>query len=253
MNSTTQYKDYYRSECISFVYFWERRKRRKHIYFKINPDSSVLILVPLMASKNQILRAIDANKEWLRDQLNIQRGKVSVKPKRWMSGEVFTFLNQQFILVTFINIKQNDWHIKRKNIRVDKDYWYLDIAPSWCVHTTQEFIKKKVIEHYKKEALIYLKDRVLFFEHKLNVKATKVRVRLAKSSWGTCSLKGVISFNWNIIMAPTEVVDYVVIHELAHLKEFNHSSRFWQLVASCDRRYKEKKIWLKENGYLLSL
>ncbi|WP_133627269.1 M48 family metallopeptidase [Fonticella tunisiensis] len=81
----------------------------------------------------------------------------------------------------------------------------------------------------------------------------RVVVKEQKSIWGSCSSRGNINFNWRLIMAPLSVIDYVVIHELCHLKHQDHSSKFWSLVEYVMPDYKEKKKWLRENGGRLKL
>ncbi|MBU0727650.1 M48 family metallopeptidase, partial [Patescibacteria group bacterium] len=72
------------------------------------------------------------------------------------------------------------------------------------------------------------------------------------SRWGSCSDRKNLNFNWKLIMAPIEIIDYVVVHEMCHLKQMNHSSKFWNLVAEKMPDYKELRKWLKDNRYLLT-
>ncbi|MCX6807530.1 MAG: M48 family metallopeptidase, partial [Patescibacteria group bacterium] len=82
-------------------------------------------------------------------------------------------------------------------------------------------------------------------------KYKQIRVTSAKKRWGSCSHKGNISFSWRLIMATPSIIDYVIVHELAHLREYNHSKKFWQFVAKIIPYYKEQRKWLKDNGYTL--
>ena len=79
----------------------------------------------------------------------------------------------------------------------------------------------------------------------------RVTLRKQKTRWGSCSSVGNLNFNWRLIMAPIEVIDYVVVHEICHLKEMNHSSHFWKLVEESISYHKKAKKWLKEYHYLL--
>lgn len=76
----------------------------------------------------------------------------------------------------------------------------------------------------------------------------RISIREQKTRWGSCSSKGNLNFNWRLIFAPEEVVDYIVVHELAHRKEMNHSRAFYDVVASVLPDYKVQEKWLKENG-----
>jgi predicted metal-dependent hydrolase len=82
----------------------------------------------------------------------------------------------------------------------------------------------------------------------LGVTYTQVRIREQRTRWGSCSARGTLSFNWRLALAPLEVLDYVVVHELCHLREPNHSSRFWRLVASRRPDWRRQRDWLTVNG-----
>jgi len=82
----------------------------------------------------------------------------------------------------------------------------------------------------------------------MGVAPNSISVRDYKSRWGSCSSKGEISYNWRIIIAPHQIVDYVVVHELCHLKHPNHSPEYWKSVKRVNPEYKEHRQWLKEHG-----
>ena len=81
----------------------------------------------------------------------------------------------------------------------------------------------------------------------------QVRINSAKTRWGSCGPGGVLNFTWRLVMAPLDVIDYVVVHELSHLRVKDHSSKFWKVVESISPEYKKHRKWLRENGEKLSL
>ena len=91
-------------------------------------------------------------------------------------------------------------------------------------------------------------ERSVLYAAKMSVEFKKIRLNSAKTRWGSCGPQGNLSFNWRLIHAPTEVLDYVVVHELAHLIERNHSRRFWAKVAEFCPEYEKARKWLRENG-----
>jgi len=99
----------------------------------------------------------------------------------------------------------------------------------------------------KKKAAQLITGRVAIKAGELGLLPKKVSIRGQKTRWGSCSSRGTVSFNWRLVMVPPEVLDYVVVHELIHLGEHNHSKRFWDKVAALDPRYKNHRSWLKEN------
>ena len=115
----------------------------------------------------------------------------------------------------------------------------------------QEVIRKKLEQWYIIKAKEIIHERLELFIAKIGVKITTVRFKNQKTRWGSCSQKGNLNFNWKLVMAPTYIVDYVVVHELCHLIQMNHSKEFWQQVGRQIPDYKERRKWLKENGIKL--
>ena len=114
-------------------------------------------------------------------------------------------------------------------------------------------IEGRLHEWYRLLALETLRDRVAHFAGQLSVTAKSVKVRTYKRRWGSCSAKGELSFNWRLIMAPGDVVDYVAAHEVAHLVHHNHSSEFWAVVARLLPGYRVQQTWLHKNDGLLDI
>jgi predicted metal-dependent hydrolase len=98
---------------------------------------------------------------------------------------------------------------------------------------------------YKKTALDLAKQRLEYFNKFYNFKYTKVSIRNQKTRWGSCSRRGTLVFNYKIALLPLEIADYIIVHELCHLGEFNHSRNFWTLVAQTIPNYKEIRRKLK--------
>lgn len=101
---------------------------------------------------------------------------------------------------------------------------------------------------YQQELSIYIKPKVILFSKKIQVEVNKIRIKKLKSRWGSCSDRKNLNFNLSLIKTPPFIIDYVMAHEVSHLKEMNHSPAFWEVVESIYPKYKEAKIWLKKNG-----
>lgn len=94
-------------------------------------------------------------------------------------------------------------------------------------------------------------QKTSYYASIMNVTYGRISIREQKTRWGSCSSQGNLNFNWRLIFAPEEVLDYIVVHELAHRLEMNHSSAFYAIVASVLPNYKETQKWLRENGHSL--
>ena len=113
-------------------------------------------------------------------------------------------------------------------------------------------IKSACVKIYRKTAGDYLRERVDLYSKKMGALPQAVKINGAKKRWGSCSSKRVLNFSWRLIMAEDEVIDYVVVHELAHLIRMDHSPRFWLIVENILPNYREHRRRLKELGDKLS-
>ena len=116
------------------------------------------------------------------------------------------------------------------------------------VYGSEAFSGRRLKDMLKKHMLEVCQRYVSHYTKVLNVSAKAVRVGEMKSRWGSCSASGRLAFNWRLVFAPEYVVAYLVAHEVAHLKEMNHSPRFWQQVALLCPSYMQARGWLKKNG-----
>ncbi|MEM0075183.1 MAG: M48 family metallopeptidase [Conexivisphaerales archaeon] len=112
---------------------------------------------------------------------------------------------------------------------------------------------KILYQWLKDRCSLMIKQSVWRISRQMNIEPSAIQIRDQRTRWGSCSSRGVLSFNFRIAFAPREVMDYVVVHELAHLVERNHSKRFWSLVAKNCNGYKEKRAWLRRNGRSLTI
>lgn len=116
-------------------------------------------------------------------------------------------------------------------------------------HRAEKASVKEELEHlYRREARDYFRERVAEKAEEMGVNFESIALRNQRTRWGSCSAKENLSFNWRLMMAPPKVVDYVIVHELAHLWEKNHTRRFWRIVKEHCAGYKECSAWLKENS-----
>lgn len=108
--------------------------------------------------------------------------------------------------------------------------------------------KKTFTDWYRNHALPIIEERVKIYKDMIGVNPKTIRVFDLKYRWGSCSSKGNLNLHWKTILTPMPIVDYVVVHELVHLKEKNHTQRFWEILATIIPDYEKRKEWLKVNG-----
>lgn len=115
-------------------------------------------------------------------------------------------------------------------------------------HVEDTSIKRALETLYRRKARERFEDRAEHFATDMSVEYEKIEVRNQRTKWGSCSTTGTLGLNWRLMMAPPEIVDYVVIHELAHLREPNHTDAFWSFLAEHDPDYQRHANWLEQNG-----
>ncbi len=126
-----------------------------------------------------------------------------------------------------------------------------DGDPVLLVSGNPEHISRRVLDFMKREARKVLDERTTHYSEKLGIRPRRLTVRDTASRWGSCSAQRSLSFSWRLILAPDFVLDYVVAHEVAHMKEMNHGPRFWKLVEMLGADVKRAQRWLSEHGTLL--
>ena len=136
----------------------------------------------------------------------------------------------------------------------DSDGWVVEVPAHISASDHQSYAHEFLEKWFKSHALVILKDRVKSYAHLMGDEPGIIRIRSPKGLWGSCHpIKRTLHFNWKIIMAPIEVIDYLVVHELSHLRVADHSQKFWARVERYCPGYKLRQEWLKRNGYQLRL
>ena len=215
------------------------RSKRRTIALQITPEAELVIRAPHKAPLETIHKFVREKMLWiLKKQRFIRENCKAPVEKQFIEGESFLYLGQQYKLSIIKEASEPLVFNGREFLLWEK---YLSAA------------REVFVWWYKKEAYNLIGRRVNFYANIAGLKYKGLKITSGKRRLGTCSLKGAINFSWRLMMTPMEVVDYVVVHELAHLREHNHSKRFWRNVQLLYPNYKQAKIWLKTNGYLLTI
>lgn len=207
------------------------KQKRKTLSLKVDNDWQVIVKVPNYASKKNVSDFLEKYKNWILEKQEF----VYKNTQKFEIWEKFLFFWEYFELKFSEKIKfKFDWKNFFSNIK------------------EEEKLKKEFIKFYKKEARNYISKKILEFCKTFDLTFDKLKITSANSRWWSCSSKKNINFSFRLILAPKTSIDYVIIHELAHLKEMNHSEKFWLIVDNYCRQvwlwdFKEHKKWLKEN------
>jgi len=215
-----------------------RRPRRKTVSIIIRSDNRVDVLAPSLMPAYLIHRFVKEKQAWIQKKLQFNTDiRSGYQPKTFTTGESFELIGRTYQLqITELN---TTIHIADNQL----------IAPD----QPPEKLKKSLITWYRQQADQHFQLRCQHFATAIAVTPASIGVKAYKSRWGSCHHDGRIYFNWRLIMAPTWISDYVIVHELCHLIHHNHSKLFWHTVEQTMPDYREAKLWLKTNGLLLDL
>ena len=166
---------------------------------------------------------------------------------RFTSGEKLPYLGRRYRLQVE-NTREDGVEVK-----LYQGKFIIKVGNDVTENKRRKRIKEEIIRWYRKHAQVKIRERVEKYQSQVGVEPNRIKVKKQRKRWGSCSSLGNLNFNWKLIMAPMSVVDYIVVHELAHLKHPNHSKDFWQLVEAIISNYKEKQEWLRINGRQLEI
>ncbi|MDP4160323.1 MAG: SprT family zinc-dependent metalloprotease, partial [Bacillota bacterium] len=210
-------------------------------------DDHIRISASPTVSNKQIRELLLAKQEWILKQWLAKQNSLKRSPREFIEGEHFPYRGRT------LELKINRHACKTisvfregqvVNVCLPQDLLESDFAPN---------VQAALISWYKAEARRIFKDKLDMLAKRMRVTYQTFRLKDQRTRWGSCSSKGNLNLNWRIIMSPDEVIDYVIIHELAHLTYLDHSDQFWQRVAAFMPEFVHWKTWLKNHGQELTI
>ncbi len=213
------------------------RSDRKTFSIEVSQEGIVTVRAPKRSTDRDIDAVVSKNLEWIsRKKDDIARKSVHIKKKEYIDGEKFFFLGNLYEL----------------QIRDDIDYSFRFNGSAFVVNAGSLIHARKLFEQfYRLSARDIIPKRTKQFSAIIGVDVNRISITSADKRWGSCSSRRNLNFSWKLIMAPSKVIDYVIVHEISHLFELNHSPKFWAVVAQLFPEYKTYRHWLKENSNML--
>ena len=220
-----------------------RTERRKTVLIEVD-NPVVTVKVPKTLSKERLEALLTKRKGWIKDKLETQEAMPLMRSKEYVNGEAFAYLGRTYRL-KIIAGEQG------KPVKLRNGYLEVPVANEEGHEGRESSIRDSLTEWYSSHALARLKNKCSRYGEILGVEPSSIKVDDYKTRWGSCSSSGIVSFNWRVILAPHSIVDYVVVHELCHMLEHNHSAKYWKQVRTVIPDYKACKDWLKKHGAYL--
>ncbi len=187
------------------------RRKVKHARISVSPELVVKVIVPLRYGESNLLRLIDEKEAWIIKTLAYFR-ELTARRIALETNEIL--------------------YLGKPITRPSESGITASSLEAWYKHEAKHYIPRRVAELASEYDFGY----------------NKIIIRSAKTRWGTCSIKKNVAFNWRLIKAPADIIDYVILHELTHTVVFDHSKRFWDMLARFYPDHKAAKKWLKDHG-----
>ncbi len=220
----------------------QRRLFQRSVNLLVKPTGEVKITAGKTASVRYLVKFLESQKSWLHKNLKtILEQKNKYPKKKFIDGEKYLFMGR-LLPIKFIEHKN-----KKIKVQITSDEILLFKNKSLSYST--EDIRKSLNQFYKNAGKEVLAKVIAEKSKVMQLFPKKVSYRAQKTRWGSCSSEGSLSMNWKLIFSPPESIEYVVIHELAHLRYQDHSQQFWSLVENYSPDYKAHGQWLNDHLY----
>lgn len=211
------------------------RSRRKTLAILVTPDAQVEIRAPMHVSQSTVGRFFRSREPWIRERLE-QVKKQQAEIKTWKDR--ILFLGRECRVATI----------------PESRFWFNGLTFHVPEGLGEKEGRRRVVRMFRKLARDVLEQRLRFFSGQLGAEPAGLRITGARTRWGSCSVRKALSFSWRLVMSDPDLVDYVAVHELVHLKHYNHSGNFWETVERILPDYKIRrkrlKAFLLHPGYL---
>ncbi len=211
-----------------------RSHRRSTVAVTVAPGEGVVLMAPTCATIRRLDRVVHQKARWIVDRLrHVAEVEAGTSTKEFVSGETFMYLGRSYRLKV-------EPRVAPKPAKLDRGWLRVQVARDVSVAERAPLVRVALEAWYTKQAQTRIPERVDALASKFALQPRSVQIRHQLKRWGSCDAHGNLRFNWRIIQAPMGLVDYVVAHELAHLRHKDHTKAFWallgKLMPDCDLR-----------------
>ncbi|WOX55852.1 MULTISPECIES: M48 family metallopeptidase [unclassified Methanoculleus] len=214
---------------------------RKDATIAVYPDTSVVVTVPTGTPLETVQGLVQKKTPWILKQIGAFEHFAMIDAmKEYVSGETFLYLGRQYRLrIT----------VAGENASAKLMGGYFEVTVPDGVHPDRDLVRRALHTWYKEHALQKVREVVRVYARRLHLDPPEVTIRHQLKRWGSCTKDGVLNINLRIVMAPTAQIEYVVAHELCHLRHRDHSAEFWDLLRLAMPDYEIRKERLRKEGW----
>lgn len=226
---------------IPYKIVWSNK--RKTVSIAVDKDG-VTVVSPSDVPKEKIEEVLKKKAPWIRKQLiHFEEINDYRHHRLFLSGEKLPYLGRQYRLKVITNTE-----IVKPSFKFSQGTFLAEMPITIKKEQYRDVLFPLYEDWIKTKSIKYVNNRISRYTNILQVSPTSISIKNQEQRWGSCTPSGNILLNWRIFLAPVSVIDYVLIHELAHLKHLNHSTEFWETIRMLQQNYEEKKEWLRING-----
>lgn len=222
----------------TFTISIKRSHRRKTVALQIK-HGEVIALVPQQVPLKMVRDFAEQKIAWITTKLTQYQAP---RPQQFVDGEAHLYLGE-FYPLQITTAAHSDVHFEQAAIHILSHQH----QPSTLT------LKNQLKKAYREQAERYLGLRVEQLAKVTGLRPKQLQIKTYRARWGSCSADGRVQLNWKLILAPPNIIDYVIVHELCHLEQHNHSPAFWALVASFYPEWQQARRWLKEHNQQLDV
>ena len=218
-------------------------KERKTMSIEVEPSGEVNVSSPLGVTEDIILDKVKSKANWIvQKQYEVQSININKINREVVSGESYLYLGRNY------SLQIEDINTKDINVKLFRGKFIISTYTR-----DQEKIKLALENWYREKTLLRVNERVNYFKQYFNIRPKDIKVKEQKKRWASCTSNNELLFNWRCSMAPANILDYIVLHEMTHMIYKDHSQEFWDRMAAVMPDYEVRKEWLRNNGIKLDI
>ncbi|MGH4119836.1 M48 family metallopeptidase [Clostridium sp.] len=227
-----------------YVEFEVEYKNRKTLQISVEPPDKITVVAPLETPEDIIIRKVKSKAKWIIEQLySFKNMNYQKNYREYVNGESFMYLGRNYSLQIVVDEK-----VKKPQVKLYHSKFYVTVPSK-----NSEIIEKAMEHWYRMKTKEKVEERIKYYQPFFNKKPIAIKIKEQRKRWGSCTSKNVLLFNWRCSMARSNVLDYIVVHEMCHMYHKNHSKEFWELLYSVMPDYENRKEWLKNYGVKMDL
>lgn len=225
------------------IYYSIYNEIRNDLKITVNLINGVEVHAPADIDEQKLNQMLLKKAPWIMQKIEeLNEVKHTVQPTEFVSGEKLSYLGRNY------RLKVNRENIEDASIQYQQGRFIAKVPNHWSQEEVQYHLEQEMITWYKVHGIKKVMERANIYQEMMDVVPHSLKLKSQLKRWGTCTQNGDIYLNWRLVMAPVRVIDYVLVHELAHLIEMEHNEKFWRIVRHTLPHYKASKEWLRVHG-----